>query len=41
MRRTIESFRRDTARRLRANATNAEELLDPPPAGEGEGQADA
>ena len=27
MRRTIDSFRRDTARRLRANATNAEETL--------------
>jgi very-short-patch-repair endonuclease len=27
MRRTIDSFRRDTARRLRANATNAEEIL--------------
>jgi very-short-patch-repair endonuclease len=27
MRRTIDSFRRDTARRLRANATNAEALL--------------
>jgi very-short-patch-repair endonuclease len=27
MRRTIDSFRRDTARRLRANATNAETLL--------------
>jgi very-short-patch-repair endonuclease len=27
MRRTIDSFRRDTARRLRANATKAEEIL--------------
>ena len=27
MRRTIDSFRRETARRLRANATNAEEIL--------------
>ena len=27
MRRTIDSFRRDTARRLRANATNAEDIL--------------
>jgi very-short-patch-repair endonuclease len=27
MRRTIDSFRRETARRLRANATNAEEML--------------
>jgi very-short-patch-repair endonuclease len=27
MRRTIDSFRRDTARRLRANATNAEDVL--------------
>ncbi|HEU5275652.1 MAG TPA: endonuclease domain-containing protein [Xanthobacteraceae bacterium] len=27
MRRTIDSFRRETARRLRANATNAEENL--------------
>jgi len=27
MRRTIDSFRRDTARRLRANTTNAEALL--------------
>src|SRR6266700_3684509 len=26
-RRTIKSFRRDTAKRLRANATNAEEVL--------------
>jgi|SRR5690348_421983 len=27
MRRTIDSFRRDTARRLRANATGAEDML--------------